>query len=115
MINDAIRVGIEKNITSKLTLRNELYLQFKNEFHTSYYQYGSVSSTLTTKIIQKKPEEKTRRDALSLLNRWAKKTTTCDTAGTTGIIQSKRMNLHSSRPNVRTITTNVSERNFEAR
>ena len=32
MINEAIRVGIEKDITSKLTLRNELYLQFKNEF-----------------------------------------------------------------------------------
>ena len=27
MINEAIRIGIEKNIISKLTLRNELYLQ----------------------------------------------------------------------------------------
>ncbi|MGI0062021.1 MAG: RNA-guided endonuclease InsQ/TnpB family protein [Nitrosotalea sp.] len=36
MINEAIRVGIQKNITSKLTLRNELYTRFKNGFHTSY-------------------------------------------------------------------------------
>jgi len=36
MVNEAIRIGIEKNITSKLTLRNELYYQSKNEFHTSY-------------------------------------------------------------------------------
>lgn len=36
MVNEAIRVGIEKNITSKFTLRNELYQKFKNEFHTSY-------------------------------------------------------------------------------
>ncbi len=36
MVNEAIRIGIEKNITSKLRLRNELYLKFKNEFHTCY-------------------------------------------------------------------------------
>ncbi|MGI0087832.1 MAG: RNA-guided endonuclease InsQ/TnpB family protein [Nitrosotalea sp.] len=36
MVNEAIRIGIEKNITSKLTLRNGLYPRFKNEFHTSY-------------------------------------------------------------------------------
>lgn len=36
MINEAIRIGIKENITSKLTLRNHLYPRFKNEFHTSY-------------------------------------------------------------------------------
>ncbi len=36
MVNEAIRVGFEKNITSKLKLRNELYPRFKNGFHTSY-------------------------------------------------------------------------------
>ncbi|MBI5378371.1 MAG: hypothetical protein HZA82_07090, partial [Thaumarchaeota archaeon] len=36
MINEAIRIGLAKNITSKFTLRNELYPLFKNEFHTSY-------------------------------------------------------------------------------
>ncbi|MGB9002271.1 MAG: transposase [Nitrosotalea sp.] len=36
MVNEAIRMGIEKKITSKLRLRNELYPMFKNGFHTSY-------------------------------------------------------------------------------
>ncbi len=36
MVNEAIRIGIEKNITSKLRLRNELYPRFKNGFHSSY-------------------------------------------------------------------------------
>ena len=53
MINEAIRVGIEKNITSKLTLRNELYLQFKNEFHTSYISmtvFQAFFGTITTPV-----------------------------------------------------------------
>lgn len=36
MVNEAIRVGIEKKITSKLRLRNELYPGFRNGFNTSY-------------------------------------------------------------------------------
>ncbi|MGI0058862.1 MAG: RNA-guided endonuclease InsQ/TnpB family protein, partial [Nitrosotalea sp.] len=36
MVNEAIRTGIKKNITSKLRLRNELYYRFKNGFHVSY-------------------------------------------------------------------------------
>lgn len=36
MVNEAISIGIKKNITSKLRLRNELYPRFKNGFHTSY-------------------------------------------------------------------------------
>jgi putative transposase len=36
MVNESIRIGIEKKITSKLRLRNELYPRFKNGFHTSY-------------------------------------------------------------------------------
>ncbi len=36
MVNEAVRIGIERNITSKLRLRNELYPRFKNGFHTSY-------------------------------------------------------------------------------
>jgi putative transposase len=36
MVNEAIRIGIDKKITSKLRLRNELYPRFKNGFHTSY-------------------------------------------------------------------------------
>ena len=36
MVNEAIRIDIEKKITSKLTLRNEVYPRFKNGFHTSY-------------------------------------------------------------------------------
>ncbi len=36
MVNEAIRIGIEKKITSKLRLRNDLYQRFKSGFHTSY-------------------------------------------------------------------------------
>ncbi len=36
MVNEAARIGIERNITSKLRLRNELYPRFNNDFHTSY-------------------------------------------------------------------------------
>lgn len=36
MVNETIRIGIQSNITSKLTLRNKLYYRFKNQFHTSY-------------------------------------------------------------------------------
>lgn len=36
MVNEAIRLGDQNNITSKLTLRNAVYKQFKNQFHTSY-------------------------------------------------------------------------------
>ncbi len=35
MVNEAIRIGIERNIISKLRLRNEIYSKFKNGFHTS--------------------------------------------------------------------------------
>jgi putative transposase len=36
MVNETIRIGIKRDITSKLRLRNELYHKFKNGFHTSY-------------------------------------------------------------------------------
>src|SRR3990167_6229970 len=36
MVNEAIRIGIEKNITSKFSLRNEVYYRFKNQFNTCY-------------------------------------------------------------------------------
>jgi putative transposase len=36
MVNEAVRIGIQRNITSKLRLRNELYPRFKNGFYTSY-------------------------------------------------------------------------------
>lgn len=36
MVNEAIRIGIQNSITSKLALRNMVYPRFKNQFHTSY-------------------------------------------------------------------------------
>ncbi|MDE1872963.1 MAG: transposase [Thaumarchaeota archaeon] len=44
MVNEAIRVGIDKKITSKIKLRNELYHRFKNEFHTSYISMAVFKS-----------------------------------------------------------------------
>ena len=44
MVNEAIRIGIERNITSKLRLRNELYPRFKNGFHTSYISMAVFKS-----------------------------------------------------------------------
>jgi len=58
MINEAIRVGIEKNTTSKLTLRNELYLQFKNEFHTSYISMAVLQAHSLLKSYRKSLKKK---------------------------------------------------------
>lgn len=39
--NEAIRFGVQKQITSKFSLHRELYLKFRNEFHSKYV-YGSL-------------------------------------------------------------------------
>ena len=62
MVNEAIRTGIEKHITSKLRLRNELYPRFKNEFHTSYISMAVFKAHALLKayrkILKKNPNAK---------------------------------------------------------
>ncbi len=62
MVNETIRTGIEKNITSKLKLRNELYSVFKNEFHTSYISMAVFKAHALfksyRKIIKRNPNTK---------------------------------------------------------
>ncbi len=53
MVNEAIRVGLEKNITSKLTLRNKLYPRFKNGFHTSYINMAVFKAHALLKAYRK--------------------------------------------------------------
>jgi putative transposase len=58
MVNEAIRIGVEKNITSKLTLRNELYQQFKNDFHTSYINMAVFKAHALIKSYRKSLKKK---------------------------------------------------------
>lgn len=53
MVNQAIRIGIEKNITSKLRLRNELYPRFKNGFNTSYINMAVFKAHALLKTYRK--------------------------------------------------------------
>ncbi|MEX0763909.1 MAG: transposase [Nitrosopumilaceae archaeon] len=59
MINEAIRIGLAKNITSKFTLRNELYPLFKNEFHTSYISMAVFKAHAILKNYRKSKKKNT--------------------------------------------------------
>ena len=69
MVNEAIRVGIEKNITSKFTLRNEVYYKFKNQFHTSYIAMAVFRAHALLKSyrksLKKKPDTRIPRVKLA--------------------------------------------------
>lgn len=58
MVNEAIRVGLDENITSKLTLRNRLYKQFKNQFHTSYISMAVFKAHALLKNYRKTSKRK---------------------------------------------------------
>ncbi|MDE1829483.1 MAG: transposase [Thaumarchaeota archaeon] len=53
IVNEVIRIGIEKKITSKLRLRNELYPSFKNGFHTSYINMAVFKAHALLKAYRK--------------------------------------------------------------
>ncbi|MGI0007885.1 MAG: RNA-guided endonuclease InsQ/TnpB family protein [Nitrosotalea sp.] len=63
MVNEAIRISIENNITSKLRLRNELYPRFKNGFHTSYISMAVFKAHALLKSYRKslRKNQQTRR------------------------------------------------------
>jgi len=60
MINEAIRTGIQSKITSKLSLRNTVYKQFKNGYNTSFINMAVFKAHAILKnyrkIIKKKPD-----------------------------------------------------------
>ncbi|MGI0102316.1 MAG: RNA-guided endonuclease InsQ/TnpB family protein [Nitrosotalea sp.] len=62
MVNEAVRIGIKNNITSKLRLRNELYPMFKNGFHTSYISMAVFKAHALLKsyrkALKKRPDAK---------------------------------------------------------
>ena len=59
MVNEAIRIGLAKNITSKFILRNELYPLFKNEFHTSYISMAVFKAHAILKNYRKSKKKNT--------------------------------------------------------
>ncbi|MFI5416823.1 MAG: RNA-guided endonuclease InsQ/TnpB family protein [Nitrososphaerales archaeon] len=55
--NEAIRIGIEKNLTSKYNLHYELYYKFRSEFH-SRYVYGALECAASKLKLFRKRKKK---------------------------------------------------------